>query len=98
MPFHATTPELRLALLSLFSTGPLLLRDRSLCARILDRAVDAAANASPSAMQVPPTGATSVRFGAGRVLNSMCAACRECPRGDGFEVLADAEALPRSAA
>lgn len=82
MPFHASTGELRLALLSLFSAGPILI-DAAACALVLDRSTDTASTAAQAAVGGDVENLTAVRLGAARVLNTLCAACRACPRGQG---------------
>lgn len=80
MPFHASDDELRLALLSVFSAGPLNLTPGD-CANAVDAAIAAAFEANREDLRITAGQLTSVRFGAARVLNSLCAACRACPRG-----------------
>lgn len=75
------TDELRLALLSLFAVAAEVSTDA--CAGVLDRATIVAAvtpAADLDAAGFPEL--THARFGAARVLNSLCAACAACARGD----------------
>lgn len=86
MPYRAQAPELRLALLSLFSLSPdapLLCRSR------LDRATALASSAPDETLiGATPEDRAAARLGAARVLNSLCAACHACSRGRDPETVA----------
>lgn len=83
---RARREDLILALLSLFAaTG-----EGGVCADIIDTAIEAASEESASTLRgVGIAEPTAARFGATRVINSLCSACAACGRGRGEE----AEAL-----
>jgi hypothetical protein len=80
----ARPAEMRLALLALFSIADGVPDD--VCRVAMDRACDAA-YAAPVDVLDDDDGEDplAIRFGAVRALNSLCAACRACPRGRDVE-------------
>lgn len=81
MAIGGEAAELRGALLALFTIAADV--PPEVCAGALDAATEACGELHPRAVGAPDEAATRVRTGAARLLNSMCGACRACPRGRG---------------
>ena len=85
MPFVARPEDLRLALFALVAAAGGGIGGR-FCAQTMEAASDAVAEApGPVVRAAGAADPTAARFGAGRVLASVCQACRACPRGQGAD-------------
>lgn len=91
----AHSHELKLALLSLVSAAAV---EPSACARTLDEATLAAARIDRDLIDATSEAVAAARFGAARLLNSLCGACRACARGITGEAPAFMTAAPASTA
>lgn len=90
--------DLILALVAIFSVtevfGP-----TGRCAEALDAAIEGACEEDETTLRaVGVAKPTSARFGAARVLNTLCGACGACPRGRGEPEAGFMVAVPRRAA
>lgn len=72
------TNEMRLALLAIFSAFPQV--PASICGQLLDEAVANTGKLSSDLLDLGGE-AAAARFGAARLLASLCGACRACERG-----------------